>query len=463
MMKKKKLILLISIIVFLSMTVSFNNAQQDRRMRKIVNPTLIDIHVLKDNFRTRNNQQRFASGEILVKFKPSLSENEVASLIEAYKSRTIKKIQNLNVYQILIPENYSVEEMVYAFERNPDVEFAEPNYIARITATPNDLLFREQYALHNTGQDIGVPGSPTGTPRADIKAPEGWEETKGTDATVIAILDTGIDLLHPDLQSKVVSGGRDFVNNDFDATDDNWHGTHVAGIAAADTNNSEGIAGVAWNCKLLPVKVLDEEGLGYYSWIAQGIRWAAGITDDGADGPPRADVISMSFGGPSEGNILREALNYAKSRGLVLVASAGNEDDSVYYPAAYDEYCIAVAATDYNDERPWWSNSGPEVDVAAPGVRIISCAPTWFWGPGSFPYGYAEGTSQAAPHVAGLAALIKDVKPWLRVDEIMDIIRFTAEDVNSGSSPGFDEFIGYGRINMDTALVPIKLAAASGN
>jgi subtilisin family serine protease len=452
-MKKKKLILLITIILFLSLTASFNNAEQDRRIRRISDPTLQDIHILKDNFRSRNNQQRYAFSEILVKFKSSLSENEVAILIETYQSRTIKKIQKLNVYQIQIPEHYSVEEMVYAFDRNPDVEYAEPNYIARITATPNDLLFQEQYALHNTGQSIGVPGSPSGTDRADIKAPEGWEETKGTDGTVIAILDTGIDLIHPDLQSKVLSGGRDFINNDFDASDDHWHGTHVAGIAAAETNNTEGIAGVAWNCKLLPVKVLDQDGDGYYSWIAEGIRWAA---DNGAD------VINMSFGGPSEGGILREALHYAKAAGVVLVASAGNEDDSVYYPAAYDEYCIAVAATDYNDERPWWSNPGPEVDVAAPGVRILSCSPTWYWGPGSFPYGYAEGTSQAAPHVTGLAALIKDLKPWLRVDEIMDIIRYTAEDVNNGSSPGFDEFIGYGRINMDRALVPIKLATPSG-
>ncbi|NOR13114.1 MAG: S8 family serine peptidase, partial [Candidatus Aminicenantes bacterium] len=445
-MKKKKIILLITTILFLSLTVSFNNAEQDRRIRRIIDPTLQDMHVLKDDFRSRDKQQRYASSEILVKFKSSLSENEVAILIETYQSRTIKKIQKLNVYQIQIPEHYSVEEMVYAFDRNPDVEYAEPNYIARITATPNDLLFQEQYALHNTGQSIGVPGSPSGTDRADIKAPEGWEETKGTDSTLIAILDTGIDLVHPDLQSKVLSGGRDFVNNDFDASDDHWHGTHVAGIAAAETNNNEGIAGVAWNCKLLPVKVLDQDGDGYYSWIAEGIRWAA---DNGAD------VINMSFGGPSEGGILREALHYAKAAGVVLVASAGNEDDSVYYPAAYDEYCIAVAATDYNDERPWWSNPGPEVDVAAPGVRILSCSPTWYWGPGSFPYGYAEGTSQAAPHVTGLAALIKDLKPWLRVDEIMDIIRYTAEDVNSGTSPGFDEFIGYGRINMDRALVPI--------
>ena len=454
-MKKKKLILLVSMILFLSLTVSFNNAEQDRRIKRITDPTLQDIHVLKDNFRSRETQQRYASNEVLVKFKPSLSENEVASLIKIYESQEIKKIPKLNVYQIQIPEQYSVEEMVYAFDRNPDVEYAEPNYIAYITATPNDLLFPEQYALHNTGQDIGAPGSPSGTSRADIKAPEGWEETKGTDSTVIAIVDTGIDLLHPDLRNKVISAGRDFVNDDFDATDDNWHGTHVAGIAAAETNNNEGIAGVAWNCKLLPVKVLKQAEIpwGYHSWIADGIRWAA---DNGAD------VINMSLGGPSGSEILREALHYAKSAGVVLVAAAGNEDDFVYYPAAYDEYCIVVAATDYNDERPWFSNPGPEVDVAAPGDEIISCAPTWYWGPGSFPYGYADGTSAAAPHVAGLAALIKDLKPWLRVDEIMDIIRYTAEDVNSGTSPGFDEFIGYGRINMDRALVPIKLATPSG-
>lgn len=452
-MTKRQFFLLLSIISVLSLSIGFNNADQDRRIRRITAPDLNDIHVMKDNVRLRAGLQWYASGEILVKFKPTLSANAVADLIEAYQSHPIKKLKNLDVYRIQIPNNYSVEEMVYAFDRNPDVEYAEPNYIARIAATPNDLLFREQYALHNTGQAIGVPGSPTGTARADIKAPEGWEETKGTDATVIAILDTGIDLGHPDLQNKIVSPGRDFVNDDFDATDDYWHGTHVAGIAAAETNNSEGIAGVAWNCKLLPVKVLDEDGIGYYDQIADGIIWAA--DND-------ADVINMSFGGPNDNITLREALNYAKAAGVVLVASAGNEDDSVYYPAAYDEYCIAVAATDYNDERPSWSNPGPEIDVAAPGDRIVSCVPTWWWGPGSFPYGYAEGTSAAAPHVAGLAALIKDLKPWLRVDEIMDIIRYTAEDVNSATSPGFDEYIGYGRISMDKALVPIKLETSSG-
>lgn len=439
------------------MTASFNNADQGRRIRRISNPSLRDIHTLKDNFRSRGYQQRYTSGEILVKFKSTLTDNEVEALLNVYQSRKIKKIPKLNVYKIQIPESYSVEEMMYAFDRNPDVEYAEPNYLVYIAVTPNDTLFQEQYALHNTGQAIGVPGSPSGIARADIKAPEGWEETKGSAETIIAILDTGIDRLHPDLRNNVISGGRDFVNDDFNATDDHGHGSLVAGIAAAETNNTEGIAGVAWNCKLLPVKILDEDGWGDYFDIADGIIWAA---DNGAD------VINMSFGGeqpyPNDDRALREALSYAKDAGSVLVAAAGNEDDYVYYPAAYDEYCIAVAATDYNDERPWWSNPGPEVDVAAPGDRILSCVPTWYWGPGSFPYAYAEGTSMAAPHVAGLAALLKDLKPWLSVDEIMDVIRYTAEDVNSGSDPGFDDFIGYGRINLETALVPIKLTSSSG-
>lgn len=449
-MRKKKLLVLVNIMFILSVSSSFKDGGQDTRIRKI--PSQKESHSFRDSVFPSQRRQQYASGEVLVKFKSTLSDHAVEAIINEYQSRVLKKIPKLDVYQVQIPETFSVEEMVYALDRNPDVEFAEPNFIVHITATPNDTLFQYQYALHNTGQSIGVPGSPSGTARSDIKASEGWEATKGTAETVIAILDTGVDLLHPDLQSKVVSRGRDFANDDFDATDDHWHGTHVAGIAAAETNNTEGIAGVAWNCRILPVKVLDEDGQGYYSWIADGIRWAA---DNGAD------VINMSFGGSAEASVLSQALAYAKSLGVVCVASAGNDEDFVLYPAAYDEYCLAVAATDYDDVRPDWSNPGPEVDVAAPGERILSCVPTWFWGPGSLPYGYGGGTSQAAPHVAGLAALLKDLKPWLSADEVMDVIRYTAEDINSASYPGYDEFIGYGRINMDTALVPIKLTASS--
>ncbi|MBM3285142.1 MAG: peptidase S8, partial [Candidatus Aminicenantes bacterium] len=119
--------------------------------------------------------------------------------------------------------------------------------------------------------------------------------------------------------------------------------------------------------------------------------------------------------------------------------------------------CLAVAATNYEDKRADWSNFGAQVDVAAPGVRVVGAVPTWYWGPGSIPYAFGYGTSLATPQVAGLAALLKGLKPWLSVDQIMDVIRYSADDVNSGEHPGRDDYVGYGRINMEKSLVPIKI------
>jgi len=165
-------------------------------------------------------------------------------------------------------------------------------------------------------------------------------------------------------------------------------------------------------------------------------------------------VINISLGGDSLDPFLEAALKYAYDKNIVIIAAAGNYDplwgSDVFYPAAYDNYCLAVAATDYNDLRPDWSNYGPQVDVAAPGVEIISLFP-------NSSYAWGIGTSMAAPHVAGLAALIKSIKPWLTNAQIMKIIRYTADDINSADYPGKDDFIGYGRINMKKALVPIEI------
>lgn len=396
---------------------------------------------------------RYAPGEVLVKFKPDVTELRVAATIAAYGSRTVKRIPRIDVHKIRIPEGVAVEQMVYILNQNPDVVYAEPDYIARLAATPNDTYFQYQYALSNSGQPIGIPGSPQGKARADIKATTAWEETKGNETTLIAILDTGVDHRHPDIKNKIKSTGRDFANNDLDAMDDHGHGTHIAGIAAAETDNREGIAGVAWNCKVLPVKVMDKEGSGLYSWIIEGIIWAA---DNGAH------VINLSLGGDEPSTTLLNALKYAFDKKTIVVAATGNDAAAILYPAAYDAYCLAVAATDYNDARWTWSNFGPEVDVAAPGERIISLVPLWYPEKifGDFklpPYGYGSGTSMAVPHVSGLAALLKSHKPWLKPEEIMDIIRFSADDVNSTQRPGKDDFIGYGRINMEKALAPIKI------
>jgi len=407
----------------------------------------------------RYERPPYRPDEVLVKFKPTLSDQTIEATIASYQGKKIKRIPRINVYKIKIQTSTTLEETLFALRRNPDVEYAEPNYIAYITETPNDSLFDYQYALYNSGQDIGPPGSPQGEERADIKTTSTWEETKGEEEIIIAILDSGVDMDHPDLIEKIYSSGYDFINDDSDATDDEGHGTHVAGIAAAETHNDEGIAGVAWNCKILPVKILDDLGFGSYDQMIEGIIWAA---DNGAD------VINLSVGGVFPSITLENALKYAYDMNVVIVASAGNEGGAVSYPAAYDDYCLAVAATDYNDERVdfsntgglWESNSGPEIDVAAPGARIISTVPTWFWGPDSFPYAWGDGTSQASPHVAGLAALIKSVKPNLSAAQIMDVIRYSADDVNFVNNLGIDNYIGYGRINTAKALVPTVIKSS---
>jgi len=408
-------------------------------------------------------ETRYAPDRVLVKFKPTLSLQTIDTTINAYQTKTIKQIPVLDIYILKVPEYSTVEEMIYALKLNPDVEYATPDYKIYITAVPkpDDNFFDLQYALYNEGQEIGFPG-PQGKNRADIKALEAWEETKGDEQVIIAVIDTGIDFDHPDLANiddieKISSNGYDFVNDDNDPSDDHGHGTFMAGLAAAKTNNGVGIAGVSWNSQILPLKAIDSDGLAYDSWLVEAIMYAA---DKGAS------VISMSLGralGPGEEvPLLEEALAYAHANGVVCVASAGNEGSSVVYPAAYDEYCLAVAATDYNDSIPYWSNFGPEVDVAAPGLKIVGPVPTWW--PGLFwndftlpPYGFGDGTSASTAIVSGFAALIKSLKPWLEPDEIMDIIRFSADDVNAEEHPGKDDFIGYGRINMEKALVPIEL------
>lgn len=447
MNRQTKKVLLIGMCFILIFSLNF---KQTRNPGKIKPPFSFEFKFqsLNDGLPNKSHGTTWSPDHILVKFKPALDLQLHVHILSAYKLRQVKRIPVLNIYRAKIPPSTSVEEMVNILNQNPDVEYAEPDYKAYITVTPNDPFFQYQYALYNQGQEIGIPGSPRGKSRADIKATESWEETKGDANVVIAIVDTGIDFNHPDLVNKIHSSGYDFVNDDSEPIDDQGHGTHVAGIAAADTNNNEGIAGVSWNCTILPLKVMDAQGEGYYSWMIEAIRYAA---DNGAS------VINFSLGGEQPSQALEEGLRYAVEKKVVIVAAAGNDASSVLYPAAYDSYCLAVASTDYNDQRSLWSNYGPEVDIAAPGDRILSCVPTWYFGEGSLPYGFGSGTSMSVPHAAGLAALIKAIKPWMTPHDIMDVIRYTSDDINKQSYPGKDEYIGYGRINMQKALVPIKI------
>jgi thermitase len=198
----------------------------------------------------------------------------------------------------------------------------------------------------------------------------------------------------------------------------------------------------------MPIKVTDGDGYGSYLAISYGMRYAV---DNGAR------VINLSLGGRNSSFILEDACAYCYDNGAVMAASAGNTNTAVGYPAAYDEYCLAVAATDANDERTNWSNYGPQIDVAAPGYFV--------WGAYYSPdepdnlnsYTWNSGTSFATPHVSGAAALVMSHKPHLTNTQIMALIKYTADDVNASQHPGIDDYLGYGRINIKTLLGPYEL------
>jgi subtilisin family serine protease len=399
----------------------------------------------------RRGIRRYSSDRVLVRFKPGTSGVYAEALLGSYGFRSVRAIPAIGVFSVRTAAGVSVAETLAMLRRNGDIEAARPDYRVRLADVPNDPYFQAyQYNLRNRGGvlDLGGGLQFSMTAGADVKAVPAWDFAKGATETIIAVLDTGVDAGHPDLAPKVVPGGWDFANDDGDPSDDHWHGTHVAGIAAAATGNGAGVAGAAWNCTVMPVKVVDENGDGYYSWIIDGIIWA---TDQGAD------VINISLGGDVPDPFLEDACQYAHDHGVVITAAAGNDSGPVLYPAAYDDTVLAAAASDTNDAIASFSNFGPEVDVAAPGAWVLGPAPLAYVGAGRPPYVFASGTSAAAPHVAGMAALIRSVKPGLAAGEIMMIIRYTADDINRTAFPGRDDHAGYGRINMQRALVPYVL------
>jgi subtilisin family serine protease len=355
----------------------------------------------------------YVPDEVLVKFSPGLSESGRSMALSAVNADVVDSIPELGVLILRIPEGQA-GHVIAQLRARGDVEYAEPNYYASASdVIPNDPGWSQQYNM------------------AAIHAPAGWGYTTGATWVTIAILDTGVDLTHPDLAAKILPG-IDIVNNDSDPSDDHGHGTHVAAIAAASTNNGAGVAGVDWGANILPVKVLNAAGFGTYANIATGITWA---TDHGAQ------VINMSFGGANPSTTLENAVNYAFTHGVIQVAATGNDGvGSVYYPAAYAPV-IAVAATDSSNSWAGFSNYGTGVTVAAPGVQIYSAS----LGGG---YILRSGTSMAAPHVAGLAAILRGI-PGNGPDRVRTIIQSTAADLGA---PGWDPYFGYGLIQMDAAI-----------
>lgn len=412
----------------------------------------------------------FVPNEVLVRFKsqvtisrgpsgrPSTNLSSVNALIQRYgvtsSDRVFKdakkpptgasirvngKLQSTpdltNIHKLRLPQNSSVQTVVAAFKADPNVEYAEPNYIARMTDVPNDPSY---------GQQWGVPA---------IHAEEAWTITKGSPAVTIAILDTGVDMNHPDLVGKFWTNpgeipgngidddgngytddvnGYDFVNLDNNPQDDNGHGTHVAGISAAASNNGVGVAGVCWNCKIMPLKVLQSSGRGSYSDIAAAVNYASN---------KGAKVINMSLGGYGDSAVLRDALAAAYPTS-VLVAAAGNDGNPIshapFFPAAYS-FVIGVEATDsdgsqaafsnYDDDGPTHSGytEGYNYSIRAPGVSIYS---TMF----DDTYASYSGTSMAAPFVAGAAGLVVTQNPTWSKEKIRAQLSQSASGASDSST-----------------------------
>ncbi|PYZ94587.1 peptidase S8 [Salipaludibacillus keqinensis] len=313
------------------------------------------------------------------------------------------------------------EEMMEEWYGDPTVVYMEPNYTFEkqtIAKETNLLPDDEFYNLYQWNlKQLHVEGA--------------WSETIGSDIPV-AIVDSGVDPSHPDLEKRIVKGYNAFEDNEA-FVDDNGHGTHVAGIFGAVTNNGEGIAGVTWSNPILAVKVLDHEAIGNSFSIAKGIRWA---TDNGAR------VINLSLGDEHRSEVMHQAIKYAYERDVVLIAATGNDNvETPMYPAAFEEV-LAVGSINDLEERSFFSNYGKHTDVTAPGEHI----PSTFVG-GQFVM--MSGTSMASPHVAGLAALILSRDETLTNSEVYDIIRSTAFDLGK---KGFDQYYGYGTVNASEAL-----------
>ena len=346
-------------------------------------------------------------------------------------------------YVITYSGTVNIDQILENLINHPDIIDVNPNYRAEAFTVPNDPYYSLQWAHDNTGQAISYSGGNVGTPDCDTDTDYAWDITQGSDDIVISIIDTGVNGNHEEFAGKMVPG-YDFVNNDSDASDDHMHGTACAGIAAAQGNNGTGIAGVAWNCKIMPIKVLDSGGYGDFINIANGIQWSA---DNGAN------VISMSLGGGGFDNTMNSAINYANSLGVAILSAAGNDNSSnISYPAAYDGSMAVGSLSPCNERKEfsscdgenfWGSNYGDGLDFLSPGVRIHTTALN-----GGYMSDF-NGTSSATPHAAGIAGLLLSAMPTLTPENVREIMQVSSDDL---SSPGWDTQTGWGRLNAYMAL-----------
>ncbi|MAM99187.1 MAG: hypothetical protein CMF91_04800 [Candidatus Marinimicrobia bacterium] len=365
---------------------------------------------------------------LFIDYKNFSNKHYEFSLHQYYKITFNRSIDFDKIYQLIISES--------------DIINVEPIYRKKMNIEPNDQYYQDQWAHQNSGQAVSYGGSYVGTPDCDTDTNEAWDISTGNSSSTIAILDTGVSA-HSEFTGRLV-GGYNFISNNTNASDDQGHGTSCAGIAAAKGNNSGGIAGVCWDCLIMPVKVLDSSGFGDDNGIANGIQWAA---DNGAD------VISMSLGGGGYVSYTESVINYATEIGSIVIAASGNDNSgSLSYPSGY-ENCISVGALSPCNERKstsscdgenfWGSNYGSGLDFLAPGVRIHTTTMSG---------GYTStfnGTSSACPHAAGIAGLIRSESNNISAYDVRLLMQQSADDIGG---VGYDVQTGYGKVNAYNSL-----------
>ncbi len=442
--------------------------------------------------KAETDQQEIVDGEILVKLKPSarpdipknfspdatghdslnklnkeIGTQKFEALLAANSPGANVKSEFAGWYKLSLPNSgkklnakrdeaafKQLQHLADLYKSDPNVEFAQPNFVSHASATPNDPFYSSAYNFQGYDDLWGLK---------KINAGAAWDVTTGSTNVVIAVIDSGVDATHPDLTANMWrntdgSTGWNFINNTNNAADDYGHGTFVAGVAGAVGNNGQGVVGVNWNTRIMALKFLDSTGSGSNANAAKALQWAA---DHGAK------VINNSYGCNCVDKALQDAVGYAHDRGAVVVVAAGNgqRDASGNFlgtidaldnaPASADQ-AITVGSTDHNDAKAYDSNTGPKLDVTAPGVDILSTNPASVpAGGGRFSCGTAycigSGTSFATPHVAGVAALLLTKDPSLTNEQIRQILRRNSVDLGA---VGKDNTFGYGRLDANRAVTP---------
>jgi hypothetical protein len=375
----------------------------------------------------------YVPGQLMVKLSSSdaLNSLQLSQMMDCYGLTATNEVLP-GVYKMTSTNGarLDIANAAAALKSTGLVEYAQPNHIYKMDLIPNDEEYAAQQQWYIT----------------QIKAEQAWDVTTGSPNILIAIVDTGTAYDHPDLNGKRV-GGHDFYNNDDDPYDDNGHGTMTAGLAAAIGNNSEGIAGVSWGAKIMPVKVLGgPQGEGTDEMVAAGFRYAV---DNGAN------IINASLGSDETSQIEEDAVKYAHDHNVLFVAAAGNSPDGKpHYPAA-DDTAMAVGATIRNDSPTGFSSYGSYIDISAPGVGMLSTA----WTDGTLGYEYGNGTSFSAPLVSGAAALVWSINPQFTADDVRYILEDSSDDIGP---PGWDQYTGRGRLNLAGAVHLAQQLTSSG-